>query len=81
MHITAHRATEPEHSGFGASDVICAVRAELDGHTPEAVESILRAQLTDHQVEISDGELHRVAADIATARIAQLLATPLGAKR
>lgn len=74
MHITANRATEPEHKHFGASDVICAVRAELDGRTPEAVESILRAELSDHHVEISDGELHRVAADIATARIAQLLA-------
>ncbi|WP_234407391.1 hypothetical protein [Microterricola viridarii] len=60
---------------IGASDVISAVRPELDGRTPAAVKSILREQLNQFSVEVSDSELQRVATDIATAGLARVLAT------
>lgn len=48
-----------------ASDIICALRTELDGRTPEAITRILRSQFARARVEISEAELRRVADDIA----------------
>lgn len=63
----------PAFSGSGdqagqasaASDIICALRNELDGRTTEAIARILRSEFARSQVEISEAELRRVADDIS----------------
>lgn len=58
------RATKPA----AASDLICAVRAESQGRAEEAVLGALRARFDRAHIEISEGELQRVARDIAQSK-------------
>ena len=48
-----------------ASDIISALREDLDGRTTDAIAGILRSQFARSHVEISEDELLRVADDIS----------------
>lgn len=65
----ARESAQPAEDRSAASDVVCAVRAEMQGRTAEAVLHVLRARFDDAEIEISDGELQRVASDIARSRL------------
>ena len=58
-------AQNHEGDAPAASDIISALRAELDGRTSDAIAGILRSQFARSHVEISEEELLRVADDIS----------------